>query len=262
MAYWALARAGFRRWSSYRAATFAGIFTNVVFGFIRVAVLLAAIDVAGPIAGYDRAVAITYVWLGQGLIMTLAIWRWIDLATRIQSGDVVTDLSRPVDLQGAYLAEDLGRAAYQALARGVPPFVVGALVYDLQLPAHPSTWALFAGSLVLAVVVSFGMRFLVNLGAFWVLDVRGLHGVSSVLVTVASGFAIPLGFFPPWLERVLYLLPWASMIQLPIDVFLEKHTGVEAAAVLALQAVWVFALLGAGRLALQAAERRVAVQGG
>ncbi|GIU87472.1 MAG: hypothetical protein KatS3mg009_1987 [Acidimicrobiia bacterium] len=72
MAHLALFRAGFRRWSSYRAAALAGVFTNTVFGFIRAGVLGAAVDAAGPIAGYDRAAALTaaltYVWLAQGLI--------------------------------------------------------------------------------------------------------------------------------------------------------------------------------------------------
>lgn len=261
-AYVALVRAGWRRWSAYRAATLSGLATNVVFGFLRVAVLLAALDAAGPIAGYDRSTAITYAWLGQGLIMTLAIWRWVELATRIHSGDVVTDLSRPVDLQGAYLAEDLGRAGYQLVTRGVPPFLIGAVAYDVRVPGGAATWLLFTVSLSLAIVVSFAMRFVVNLGAFWVLDFRGLHGASTVLVTVASGFAVPLAFFPGWLETLLYALPWAAMVQAPIDVFLERHTGAGLAGVVALQALWSVALLGAGRLLLHAATRRVVVQGG
>ena len=117
MTYLALAKAGFRRWSSYRTATFAGLFTNTIFGFLRVAVLFAALDAGGAIGGYSRADAATYTWLTQGLIATIAIWGWVELANRIQTGDVVTDLQRPVDLQGAYLAEDLGRAIYQLLAR-------------------------------------------------------------------------------------------------------------------------------------------------
>jgi ABC-2 type transport system permease protein len=76
MRYLALMGAGWRRWSSYRAATFAGLFTNTAFGFLRAAVLLAALKVAGPIGGYDLADALTYVWLGQGLIMAIGIWRW------------------------------------------------------------------------------------------------------------------------------------------------------------------------------------------
>ena len=262
MRYIALIGAGWRRWSSYRAATFAGALTNTAFGFIRAAIILAALDAAGPIGGYDRAEAVTYTWLTQGLIMTIGIWRWQELADRIHTGDVVTDFSRPLDVQGTYLAEDLGRAAYQVIARGLPPFLVGALAFDLRLPHRASTWVLFAASLTLAVVASFGIRFLVNLGAFWVLDFRGLQAVSTLLMTAASGFMLPLQFYPGWAEGMLRALPWASLIQMPIDVFLEQRHGVALVRGIGMQLLWAIALLGLGRAALRAATRHVVVQGG
>jgi ABC-2 type transport system permease protein len=262
MTYLALARAGFRRWSSYRAATLAGIFTNTVFGFIRVAILLAALRAGGNIAGYSEADAITYTWVTQALIMMIAMWNWVDLATRIQTGDIVTDLQRPIDLQAAYLSEDQGRALYQLLARGLPPFIVGALVYDLKFPESIGQWIAFALSLELAVIVSFGMRFIVNLFAFWVLDWRGLLALSSAFTTVASGFVIPIAFFPTWAARLFTLLPWAAMIQTPIDVFIGRRTGPTLASGLALQVFWAITLLGLGRILLARAAQRVVVQGG
>lgn len=262
MAYLALARAGYRRWSSYRAATLAGVFTNTVFGFVRAGILVAAIDAAGSIAGYDRSAALTYVWLGQGLIAVIAVWNWVELAQRIRTGDVVTDLQRPIDLQAMYLAEDYGRATYQALARGVPPFVVGALVYDLRVPESGVQALAFVLSVALAVAVSFGVRFCWNLAAFWVIDHRGLQVVSALLVTLLSGFAVPIAFFPEWAQRVMWALPWASMVQAPIDVFLGLRDGPAIAGVLALQAGWCAALLLAGRRLLALATRRVVVQGG
>jgi ABC-2 type transport system permease protein len=263
MAYLALARAGFRRWSSYRAATVAGVFTNTVFGFFGVAILLAALEAGGgEIAGYTRVDAITYVWMTQAMIGTLAVWGWIDLATRIQSGDVVTDLQRPVDLQSAYLSEDFGRACYQLLARGIPPFLIGMLFYTLVFPSSFGQWLAFLVSISLAVAVSFGLRFIVNLFAFWVLDWRGLLGLSQAVATIASGFVIPLAFFPEPIEQVLMALPWASLVQVPVDIFLGKREGATLLSGLALQMTWTIVLFGIGRLLLQRATHRVVVQGG
>ena len=59
--------------------------------------------------------------------MTVYLWGWFDVALRVRSGDVATDLQRPLDFQAYWLAQDLGRAAYHALFRGVPPFIFGAL---------------------------------------------------------------------------------------------------------------------------------------
>ena len=262
MRYWALVRAGFRRYASYRAATVAGVFTNTVFGFIRAAILIAALEAGGNIAGYDRASALTYVFLGQALIMTMAIWRWVDLATRIKSGDVVTDLQRPIGMQSLYMAEDYGRGLYHLLARGVPPMLIGALVYTLQFPSSAFTWLAFFVSVLLGIGVSFGIRFLWNLSAFWTLDEGGLAVMASFCATLLSGLALPLGFFPAWAQRIMTLLPWASMIQIPIDVFLGRHTGAGLAGALALQTAWVVALFLVGRAVLASATRRVVVQGG
>ncbi len=61
----ALAGAGFRRYATYRQATVAGAFANVVFGFLRSYVLLSVAG-AGLAAGYDRAQLATFVWVGPG----------------------------------------------------------------------------------------------------------------------------------------------------------------------------------------------------
>jgi viologen exporter family transport system permease protein len=258
-AYLELARAGWRRYASYRAATLAGVFTNTVFGFLRAAVLIATLRTAGEIAGWDRADALTYTWLTQGLLMVVQMWNWNDIALRVRSGDVVTDMQRPIDFQGQWLATDYGRAAYQLVARGLPPFVVGALVYHVRLPVHPLTWALFAVSLFLAVGVSFAIRFIVNVSAFWLLDVRGSQIMSNVLASALSGFVIPIAFYPAWAARILTDLPWASFVQAPIDIFLERP---HAWFWLVRQSLWAAALLAAGRVLFDAATRRVVVQGG
>jgi ABC-2 type transport system permease protein len=258
-AYVELARAGWRRYATYRLATLAGVFTNTVFGFLRAAVLVAALREVGTIAGWDTADALTYTWLTQGLIMVVAIWNWNDIAMRVQTGDIATDLQRPIDFQAQWLATDYGRAAYQLFARGLPPFVIGALVYDLRLPTHASTWLLFLVSLALAVAVSFAIRFIVNVSAFWLLDWRGANALSVVLSSALSGFIVPIAFFPAWAARLLENLPWAAFIQGPIDVFLEKP---DAGVWFVRQLVWTVALLALGRALFTLATRRLVVQGG
>jgi ABC-2 type transport system permease protein len=130
------------------------------------------------------------------------------------------------------------------------------------VPVDPVLWLGFAASTVLAVVISFALRFIVNLWAFWLLDFRGALGVASMTWTFLSGFVVPLSFLPPGLRGVLQALPFAGMIQVPIDVFLGKRTGLDLLSALALQAFWALALLGLGRLVLAAGERKLVVQGG
>jgi ABC-2 type transport system permease protein len=260
--YWEVALRGFRRYATYRGATVAGVFTNTIFGFMRAYVYIALFAGRTEVGGFDVRDTLTYTFATQGMLMVAYIWGWWEVALTIRSGDVVTDLSRPIDFEFYWLAQDIGRATYHAIFRGIPPFVIGALVFDLRLPEHPATWLLFVVSVYLAVCVSFAMRFMVNLSAFWLLDYRGVGGLMAAAWTFLSGFAVPVAFFPDTLRTVARALPFVAFVQTPVEIFLEKAGGLELAGLLALQAGWAVALLFAARLMLAAVTRKVVIQGG
>ncbi len=261
----AIATRSFRRYSTYTAATLAGIFTNCVFGAINALVLIAVWEQNPDAGGYDVRDAVTYVWLGQAMIMTVAMWGGgspTDLATRIKTGDVALDFYRPVGILGWYLAADVGRAAFHLVGRGLAPTVVGALLFDLRYPAGPLVWVAFFVSVFLALLVSFAIRFLVAVSAFWILDDQGTQVLMSAAAVFFSGLTVPLVLFPGWFGILARALPWASYLQAPADLWLGKDQGWALLGVLALQAVWSVLLLAGCRLLLGVAERKVVVQGG
>ena len=262
-ALFALAIAGFKRWSAYRAAAVAGAVTNSVFGLLRAAITVAAVGAAGgTIAGYSALDVATYTWLTQALIAPINVWVWGELAERVRTGDIAVDLARPVDLQLAWLAADLGRAAFVLLPRGLPPLAVGALTTGLALPSSGWSYLLGAVSVVLAVGISFAIRFAVNLSAFWLMDVRGVLTLHMVLSNILSGFIIPVAWFPSWLGAVAAATPFPSMLQTPVDILSGRVAGVAALQVVALQCFWLVVMLAIGRVVLTRATRRLVVQGG
>ena len=262
-AFAALVAAGFRRYATYRAATLAGAFTNTFFGVVKVAILFAAAAAAGgTIAGYDRPALSTYSWIAQGMIAIILVFARGDVAERVRSGDIAIDLGRPVHPVLAWLAEDIGRAGQACLIRFFGPLAVGGLLFGLRLPEHAATGPLFALSGLLAVVVSFGARLVVNLAAFWLLDVRGLLTLYMVGSSVLSGLIVPLAFFPDWLKVVTYATPFPWMLQTPVDVAVERVSGLDAAVALGLQAAWAAGLLAGAALMLSRGTRRLVVQGG
>jgi ABC-2 type transport system permease protein len=207
--------------------------------------------------------AVTFTFLGQSFLMLVeAFGGDAGISERVRTGDIVTDLYRPVDVQGYYLAQDVGRAGFVAFARGLPPFVIGGLCFHLRTPTDPTVMVAFTVSVLLALLVSFGLRFLVGLSAFWTLDSGGTLALTNVLTIFFSGAIIPIVFFPQWLEAVARALPFAAILQVPLEIFLGKHHGGGLWSVLAIQAAWAAALVAAGRVALSAATRKMVVQGG
>lgn len=263
--YAAVAALGFRRYATYRVATLAGVFTNSVFGLIMAYTYIALWKVRPHLGGYELGQAVTFVWLGQALMTAMALLGngfEAELIERIRSGDVAVDLYRPADLQAWWLASDLGRAAFHLVGRGALPMAIATLFFPLAWPASPLTWAAFLAAVVLGMVVSFAIRYLVALAAFWLMDGAGVTLLASLAGMFFSGMIVPLTLFPGPLRPVARALPWASLLQVPADVFLGRVHGTGVLTGLGSEAAWAVGLLVAGRLLQSAATRRVVVQGG
>ncbi|MFJ9644610.1 ABC transporter permease [Streptomyces sp. NPDC004244] len=264
--YLAVAAGGLRRYATYGTATAAGVFTNTVFGFILAYTYLALWDERPGLGGYDQAQALTFVWVSQAMLAAAALIGGgfqEELQERIRTGDIAVDLYRPADLQLWWLAADLGRAAFQLVARGAVPLVAGALAFELALPADPLRWLLFLVSVLLGLVVSFALRYLLGLAAFWLMDGSGVNLMATVASVFFSGMLLPLTVFPGGFGELVRVLPWSAMLQVPMDVLLGRDAGAAGVArALAFQAGWVVVLLGLGRLVQSAATRKVVVQGG
>jgi ABC-2 type transport system permease protein len=259
--YVEVARRTYARTSTYRRATVAGVFTNTVFGFLLAYVLRAVYEQRTLVGSFDVTDAVTFTFVAQGLLMPLGLFSTTEIADRIKTGDVIVDLQRPFDHQAWWAGVEYGKAGFYLLFRGIPPFVAGALVFHLQLPSLP-TFAAFLGAVGLAIGISFGWRYLLQISAFWLLDVRGPNQLGLLTAHFLCGAYVPIVFFPGWLETLCRILPFAWMLQVPVEVWLGEHRGVDLLLVYAAQAAWLFGLVAIGRVVLSRAVRRVVVQGG
>jgi ABC-2 type transport system permease protein len=260
---WVLARAGFRRYSTYRLAVVAGLATNTVFGLIRASILLAAIASAGTtVAGYSSAQANSYVWWGQGLLAAVGLFGWSEVADRIRTGDIAVDFARPLDPQLSYLAADLGRGALQLVARGLPIVAIGALLFGIAPPQTPAVAVLALLSVALGVVISFGCRYAVNLTAFWLVQSRGPILIYVVLSGFLAGLFVPVHWFPPWLLTVATCTPFPSMFQSPIDLLSGRADLSSALYLVGVQCAWAAGVLALGALMTRRGRRVLEVQGG
>ena len=260
--YWAITRLAFQRQLAYRTANLAGLATNAFFGALRAYVLIALFGARPEVAGYSLRAAITFTGLSQALLSYLAVFGWWDLMATIRSGEVASDLSRPYDFFWYWWAQDAGRAVAQLLLRGVPMMVLYALVYRISLPPTPWHWLALPVSLALGLLISFAWRFLVSLSAFWTHDAVGVGRIAYTLSNFLSGFLMPIAFFPAWLVPAMRLLPFASMLNTTIEVYLGLLNGAGLATALLLQLAWAVTLVALCRAALSLAVQKLVIQGG
>lgn len=257
----AVARTAFRQQLAYRGAAVGGLVTNAVFGAF-LASIYGALFVArngAPIGDLDRSAALTYVWLVQALIVPTLVWGSWDIALSVRSGEIVFDLLKPYSYFRYWLSRDLGRAGAGVLMRLIPTLGIGLIFYPLAVPTRPVQALAFAVSLALAVMLSFALRFCVNLVAFWWTDMQGLRSSQLVVFSFLSGFLLPIAFYPGWLQVVLNLLPFRGIIMSPIEIWLGNGN---AALILVGQLVWFGVTAVFAQWLFRVATRKVVVQGG
>ncbi|MBA3380082.1 MAG: ABC-2 family transporter protein [Chloroflexia bacterium] len=220
-----LARRSFAQTLAYRGAALAGIFTNGIFGIMIASVFLALYQSQSgddAVQGWTRDQTITLVWINQSMLMTVYLWGWWEVTRNIQSGAIVTELLKPYDYFTYWLSRDLGRALAHFLIRGLPTFLIGAIAFDILAPASWARGIAFLLSVLLAVIVSFCLRFIANVLGFWVLDYRGIAAMFAAVMNVLSGMLAPLAFLPEPVRIVANALPFRAVIMTPNEVYLGQ----------------------------------------
>jgi ABC-2 type transport system permease protein len=258
-AYPWVARASIRRYSTYRVATLGSILENCVVSMLWGYVLLAVVRTTGTVHGLAPKEALTFAFVSGSIEASFWVTAPTEIDERIKTGDVVTDIQRPLDFQLYWLSHEAGRVVLMYLTRGIAQLAFGALVLHVLLPHDPGALALFVVTLTLGFVISFAWRFIVGLTGFWLLDTRGAVSLSGAIVTFSSGALLPLALLPSSVGRGLRWLPFAGIVQTPFDAFTGNRSVVGG---IALQVVWAIVLLLVGRLMYRRALRRVVVQGG
>jgi len=252
----------FRQLFAYQAAMLAGIFTNSIFGIMLSAVYVALYtsqEAGASVGGFTSNQTVTYVWLGQALIAPVMLWGWWEITNTIRTGAIVTDMLKPMSFFGYWWSRDAGRALGHILLRGLPTLIVGAILFDLNYPDSASTYLAFGLSVWLAIFVSFCFRFIMNLWGFWVLDHRGIAGISNVMIGVFSGHLLPLAWYPDAIRDVLNMLPFRAIVMLPVEIWLGQVSVMYG---IGLQAFWCVVMLFTALWLNSVAERKVVVQGG
>jgi ABC-type uncharacterized transport system permease subunit len=183
------------------------------------------------------------------------------LMERIRTGDVVSDLAKPVTLYARELAERFGSGAYFLATRTGVLYGVAVWLYGLAPPARPEL-LLLPLSLVLALAVSASIWYLVNASAFWTEHALGPLQANVLLLWLFGGVLLPLDFLPDGLRLACDVLPWRAAIYTPVALAAGRLEGAPLVFGLAHQIVWLALLAGAARAVEARGVRRLVVHGG
>ena len=261
--YRRLVVAGFRRQSTYQLAALGGLVANTTFGLLKVAILFATVRAAGgELNGYDIGAISAYIWISQAMLGSVNLNGRSDIATRIKDGGIVVDFLRPLNVQAASIATEVGQSLFALIPRGLPTVSIGIFVVGMNLPSAPSGYALGALSLLLGIVVSSATVYLVAAAGFWLVETRGVQVLYMVVSGFLAGLYVPIDLFPTALRVAAECTPFPSMLIYPVDVLSGRVAGLDAVGLVALQVLWLTLVALVGHLMTRAGRHKLEVQGG
>lgn len=261
-AYWAVISARYRMLLQYRAAAVAGFATQVFWGLIKVMIFAAFYRASRGPQPMRYAEVVTYVWLGQAMLRMLPWDMDGDIRQKIRSGAVAYELLRPLDLYALWYARAVAWRTAPTTLRALPMFVLAMAFFGMQWPASVGSglaWlAATAGALVLACAITT----LLSVSLLWTVSGDGAARLIVAGVIFLSGMIVPLPLFPEWAQRVVNVLPFRGLVDLPFRLYVGHIPPAQVVAVLAHQLAWTLGLVAFGRWLLGRGKRRLVVQGG
>jgi len=265
-AYGAIFRIRFQNSLQYRMAALAGMATQYAWGFMLI-LSYSAFYRADPAAfPMPFSQAVSYIWMQQSFYSLFAAYFFdADIFEAITSGSIAYELARPVSLYGRWFTQSMAVRSSRAALRCLPILLTAFLLpepYRMVLPQSMAQLTLFLLSMALAASVVVAFNMLIYISAFYTLSAAGVRMIAAMVADFLAGAIIPLPFFPKAVERVVSLLPFAAMQNMPLRIYSGNIAGQDALLGIGLQIFWLLALVGTGRIFIKKALNKVVVQGG
>ncbi len=260
--YLALTLTAVNRAMAYRGTTLLNLVSNLIWVVVLYYLWRTVFAGRSRIEGFDWDEMRTYILVAYAVNSLIAFGSVARITNTIRSGEVATDLTRPVDYLGTQLAQAFGAALIEGAFGGGIALLLGALVLDIAPPNSLFASALFLISVWLGFLIKFLVSYLVALLCFRTMNAIGLIWAQTAVTNLLSGALIPLAFFPGWVRSVVLALPFQGIVYTPVSIYLGKVQGIAMLQALGIQVLWAAILWGLARLLWAPSVRGLEIQGG
>ena len=260
--YLAVARMSFREFTAYKVDVVIQFLTYPVV-FLASYFFLAGTHSEGlGHTGFSQAQLLTYYSMGWLLRMINHHGADMFMSGTILSGDISSDLIKPLDYHAALLARSAGKVAARVMYYALPAFVLLTLVVKQFLIPLDATLPAFLVFTLLGLLVAFEVQYLVGCLAFYITINFQIAWIVDMFVRLASGLIVPLSLLPAWIKGGLEGLPFPYIYFVPIQVWLGKIETSQYLPLLGKGLLWLLVLHGLNRMLFRHARRHIAVFGG
>lgn len=264
--YFAFFKVRFFCGMQYRMASVSAVTTQVVWGLMECLAYRALHESNAASFPMEYDALVSYIWLQEAFLILFSTWNQDgDVVDQIVNGGIAYELCRPISLYKMWFSRVTGGRLAATCLKCVPVMVIAFLLpepFRMNLPASPAAFAVFLLATALGAGVTVAFCLLVYVLTFFTISPYGWRTLLMATLELLTGQIIPIPFMPEGFRRVIELLPFAAMSNVPFRVYSGDLAGAEMWTAIGLQMFWLFALVLIGKALSSRAIRQVVIQGG
>lgn len=250
----------------YKAAAFAGILTQVFWGFLNIMVFSVFYINSNESIGINLPQLISYVWLNQSFLALIYIRsKDNEIIDSIKKGTVAYELCRPYNLYSWWFIKIISKKISQIALRALPIIVLALLLpnpYKLQVPVSIIHFVLFVFSLMLGGLIIVSILMIIHSISFFTNQDKGISDIVFLIVDVLAGGVLPIPLLPKTIQVITEYLPFRLIGDLPFRIYSGNIGFNYIFKSIILQFIWLIILIIVGQLIMKKALKKVSIQGG
>lgn len=250
----------------YRTAAFAGIMTQVVWGFMNIMIYVSFYSHTNSVDSISLPELITYVWLNQAFLI-LIYMKSLDpeIINKIKNGTVAYELCRPYNLYTWWYIKLISKKYAAVLLRFFPIIVLGLLLpkpFNMELASSFTNFILFIITLILGSILLVSIIMIIQIIGFFTNEDKGIANIIIIIANFLSGATIPVPLLPNIVQMITEYLPFRLISDLPFRIY-SGNIGIGyALKSVLLQIIWILILISIGRIIMNKVLKKVSIQGG
>lgn len=256
-----LIRANIRFQFTYRFSVIMGILLAAVTIYLLTVVWTSAYAGRDEVGGIPLQTMLVYLTIANLQAWYLRPEIGQDIVARVREGQIGFDLTRPVN----YPSQLVAGAAGDLL--GMLPMMlvalpVAGLLGELAAPPNWQSGFGYLASFLIAWLIAVELAMIIGLVAFWTLEMTGFMMVYNLVGGFATGALVPLWFMPDFLRQIVEVLPFQSIVYVPVSIYIGIPATGSIGTALLLQLFWGVVLMGVIAIVWKRALHRTVIQGG
>jgi ABC-2 type transport system permease protein len=213
------------------------------------------------IGGLDLQTTLNYILLAQVFLPLSQMNMIFEMGYNLREGGIAHVLLRPLDFQFSYYVQSLATLGTDLILQ-IPLALVATFLFHLDWPTDIRVWIVFIITAFLGKTVLFLFDFMLGCLTFYTTEVWGLGVLVFGMGLFFSGSLIPLAMLPEGLSRLVYSLPFAQALYVPLSLLSGIQPLSAAPSLWLVQIAWLIGLLVISRLVFKITIRKITVQGG